>query len=105
LFINGDPVSEPARIGIISRREKIADWAPNYAGFTVPGLREAMGPKALPMAGDSVSLADNEYYALGDNSPNSLDSRFWGPVPERNLIGPATIVYWPFTSHRLGWIR
>jgi signal peptidase I len=105
LFINGDPVSEPARIGIISRREKIADWAPNYAGFTVPGLREAMGPKALPMAGDSVSLADTEYYALGDNSPNSLDSRFWGPVPERNLIGPATIVYWPFTSHRLGWIR
>jgi len=105
LFIGGVPVSEPDRIGIISRCEKVADWAPNYAGFTVPDVRDGLHPKSLTMAGDSVSLDSNEYYALGDNSRNSLDSRFWGPVPERNLIGPATVVYWPFTSHRFGWIR
>jgi signal peptidase I len=105
LFIGGVPVSEPARIGIISRCEKVADWAPNYVGFTVPDVRDGLHPKSLTMAGDSVSLDGNEYYALGDNSRNSLDSRFWGPVPERNLIGPATVVYWPFTSHRFGRIR
>jgi signal peptidase I len=105
LFIGGVPVSEPTRIGIISRCEKVADWAPNYVGFTVPDVRDGLHPKSLTMAGDSVSLDGNEYYALGDNSRNSLDSRFWGPVPERNLIGPATVVYWPFTSHRFGRIR
>jgi signal peptidase I len=105
LFIDGSPVSEPALIGIISRCGKLAEWAPNYAGFSVPGGRDTLHPKSLTMAGDSVSLADDEYYALGDNSRNSLDSRFWGPVPERNLVGPATVVYWPFTSKRFGRIR
>ena len=52
-----------------------------------------------------MTLKADEYYAMGDNSFNSFDSRYWGPVPERNLLGPATVVYWPFTSPRFGWIR
>lgn len=39
------------------------------------------------------------YTALGDNSANSEDSRYWGPVWERNLVGPAMFVYWPFANH------
>jgi signal peptidase I len=42
-------------------------------------------------------LGEREYYALGDNTGNSRDSRYWGPVPEEKLLGPAAIVYWPFT--------
>ena len=39
------------------------------------------------------------YYAMGDNSYNSWDSRYWGPVPERNLVGRGLFVYWPFLPH------
>ena len=39
------------------------------------------------------------YWAMGDNSAGSSDSRAWGPVPERNLVGPALFVYWPFAQH------
>lgn len=49
------------------------------------------------------------YLALGDNSAASSDSRYWGLVPERLLLGRALVVYfpfWPFTSEtRAGLIR
>jgi signal peptidase I len=43
------------------------------------------------------------FLCLGDNSPASSDSRFWGMVPERLHLGRALLVYWPLT--RAGVIR
>jgi signal peptidase I len=42
-----------------------------------------------------ISLGDDEYLALGDNSAAALDSRFWGPVPRENIIGVARWRYAP----------
>jgi signal peptidase I len=47
----------------------------------------------------AMPLADDEFLALGDNSANSYDGRNWGPVPRRNLVGPAFMVFWPFGDH------
>ncbi len=44
-------------------------------------------------------VPNDGYFALGDNSYNSLDSRYWGPVPEENLVGRGLMVYWPFNRH------
>ena len=102
LLVNGASVDQPERIGQISRREKCGPWAPPYAGFNPGDPRQA---RFLASADDEVKLTSSQYFAMGDNSFNSFDSRYWGPVPERNLLGPATVVYWPFTSPRLGFIR
>ena len=51
-----------------------------------------------------MKLGPAEYYACGDNSPSSYDSRYWGPVPAANLRGIAGGVFWPFT-HRWGPIE
>ncbi len=45
----------------------------------------------------SVTIPEDSYYALGDNSYNSYDSRFWGYVPDKALVGKAVFIYYPFT--------
>lgn len=35
----------------------------------------------------NVTLADDEYFVMGDNRPNSSDSRIWGPLPKKDIIG------------------
>lgn len=47
------------------------------------------------------TLPDGFCFALGDNTANSLDSRYWGPLPVKNIIGRALFVFWPI-SRRLG---
>ena len=106
LWIDGRAVYEPSTIGRVARREQLAPWAPPYAGYrVVDGNVDARYPRALHTPTDSVHLAVDEYFAMGDNTPNSLDGRYWGPVPRRNLLGPASVVYWPFTSKRWGRIE
>ena len=47
----------------------------------------------------TFKVPEDGYFALGDNSYNSYDSRYWGPVPEENLVGRGLFVYWPFNQH------
>jgi signal peptidase I len=53
---------------------------------------------------DNVYLRDDDYFAMGDNSVSSSDSRNWGCLNRRNLVGTGLIVYWPFSS-RWGLIQ
>lgn len=48
--------------------------------------------------GRQLAIPQGKFVALGDNSGNSLDSRYWGFVPERAVIGKAIFIYYPFTT-------
>ena len=42
-----------------------------------------------------ITVPDDQYFMMGDNRPDSQDSRYWGPVPRDWIIGKAILTYWP----------
>lgn len=45
---------------------------------------------------DEITLKEDEYFLLGDNRLVSLDSRYFGPVPKKAIMGSAKIIVFPF---------
>ena len=84
LWINGQPASAPAC-------QRVAAQKDGYPGYT-------LGPTYLNTPNDTYRVPNRDYWAMGDNSPNSFDSRGWGPVPAANLVGKGAFVYWPITK-------
>lgn len=91
LYIDGTIASEPAFQRVMSEKN-------GYNGYTNQGGRYLDSPSS------TVTVPPARYFALGDNSRNSLDSRSWGFVPEDNVTGKAFVVFWPF-SNRWGFIE
>lgn len=48
-----------------------------------------------------TQVPNDAYYVLGDNSISSRDSRYWGFLPKKYLLGKAFLIYWPPTRIRL----
>ncbi len=47
----------------------------------------------------------NYYFIIGDNLQKSNDSRFWGPIPEENIIGKAVIILFNYNNGKFCWDR
>jgi len=54
--------------------------------------------------GETIKVPEHDYLALGDNSHDSFDGRFWGFVPEKDVVGRPLFIYFPF-SRRWGPAR
>ena len=52
-------------------------------------LRDQFGPYRVP---------PGSYFGMGDNRDNSLDSRFWGPIPRQNIFGRPFLLYWSYEA-------
>ncbi len=75
-------------------------------GFVLQEPYETLGPtaggKEAPQ-NTEVQVGENEYFVLGDNRLESFDSRSWGNLPKKNIIGKAWLRYWPL--NKIGFVK
>ena len=58
---------------------------------------------AYGQEGKVIEVPKNHFFALGDNSAQSSDSRNWGFVPKKNIVGKAFFIWWP--PKRIKWVK
>jgi signal peptidase I len=99
VYVNGVPLNEP-----YVRYSKFSDPANAETLFRddfprvdlpVPGLEADWWLEMHKMVEDGqLIVPEGNYFVLGDNRDDSLDSRYWGFVPRENIIGRPLIIYW-----------
>ncbi|GAC1401351.1 MAG: hypothetical protein NVS4B12_08450 [Ktedonobacteraceae bacterium] len=92
-------------IGVPGDVITINNGAPTVDGVTLheyyvqPGR---MGATPGDTAINKMTVPPDDFFVLGDNRVGSSDSRTWGFVPRKNIIGRAALVYWPFGQDNNG---
>jgi signal peptidase I len=78
------------------------DFPSDLAGIQEEATRNnaSLWAEELPshIVGDDLVVPPGTVFAMGDNRTNSLDGRFWGFVPQQNILGRPLFVYWSFQT-------
>jgi signal peptidase I len=86
--VPGDVVQEQA--GSLTVNGLVVNVSRTDPSGPAEALNAALGPERVPA---------DRFYVLGDNWRTSLDSRFWGTVDEREVVGEAVLICWSRGAH------
>jgi signal peptidase I len=96
LILNGKQVHEPYVYHKTEYIDSYRDNFPSEPNFHV--TEQAQDMLANHMKNGEIIVPPDGYFAMGDNRDSSLDSRYWGFVPRRNIIGKPLIIYWSYEA-------
>ena len=111
LYINGKPMNQ-TRVGDAkdSNETNTQSWAVVEKTEDLNGIKHEIYERPdINISGDfqNIVIPPDSYFAMGDNRDNSNDSRFWGFVPEANIIGKAEYILlsWNGDDDKFRWNR
>ena len=90
LLLNGQPADA------VPAFEKNRRQEGEFPGYVYAGSTSNY-PLPFFKGDEPITIPEDNYFAMGDNSPNSADSRMWGFVPQQEIVGRAVVIYYPFS--------
>ena len=98
VLLNGQLLSEPYAMYIRSYPSTFRDEFPTPV-YTDPGVNTQWWMQmSLDVHNGELLIPQDDYFVLGDNRNDSLDSRYWGFVPRPNIVGQPFVVYFSVLS-------
>ncbi len=97
VYRNGEKLVEP----FVRHKREHSPYTDNFPAVPPGGyVRNEKWADELPshIEGDDIVVPPDSYFAMGDNRENSYDSRFWGFIPRKNMIGRPMFIYWSFVT-------
>ena len=98
VYVNGSPVSEPY-VHYSRPHDPFRDEFPRLDVAFVPSLNGNWLLQMKKLLDDNqLIVPQGNYFVMGDNRDDSLDSRYWGFVPQENIVGRPLVIYWSMRS-------
>jgi signal peptidase I len=99
VYRNGEKLIEP----FVRHKREHNPYTDNFPAVPPSeeyGVRNEKWAEELPkhIDGADIVVPPDSYFAMGDNRDVSYDSRFWGFIPKKNIIGRPMFIYWSFET-------
>jgi signal peptidase I len=118
-FINGKEITKTFEKEVIRDKTKILSYKEDLFGVVHDVELDASGNSVvIPQKNPDIKncilnkieitckVPEKHYFAMGDNRDNSYDSRYWGFIPNDNIVGKAQILAFSYQNiNQIGWLK